>query len=1096
MAAMLFVLALLSLPTANAVFVKFDNCLNQAIVNSANPQQLQFVPYFMDAHFAEDGRHTLNLTIYGNVSGQAETGVYPPPNSPRWNNTHDNFGKIVDSTDNYTTLFSTTRVLSYTPYDAKPSRLCGASINGTCPWGPLFDGNRSDPYSLHAFTVSHNFDSSYAFSTFFAELRVQSGDTGGQPLACISSSITPDLGKKLSDAIAYIPLAILALVGIATVLAARFSPWSSSDFFYWTSNYGRDDDVLRLVTPGFGDCLQYIQFIVLAGSLSLNYPGYYQPVVSQASWSILMFNESFVSRGNGTHSLIDGIYAVNGTYGLTRLSQLRGMTHDMDVWAGMAVWMLVLIGSVTILCQIGFGTSWLVRRILDTPEEDLQSKNLHFTAGNVVRIMFNFFLLPLVTLSMFQLVTANHAPSSVVAMAVILIVAVICFAGWLFHLIFATRPRVHLFDHLPLLLLYGPLYNTYSDEAAPYAFIPFVLTFIRGIAMGAVQPSGIVQLVVLAICEVILILTLHAFRPFHNLTSMNAYHTFFSVIRLITTLLSVAFVPSLAVPETSKGWIGYAILLLHAIVLVFGFFLNAIQTLVEIFARLAQPAAGREARGGLATVFGVRQLSKRVRRNDARASMGSDATVLTEPKANNAGRRSRSISASSAMILRSASNNHRGSENYDQFSQGEGSMISGTSPGPSTPGGAQSPFSFVPGANSSSGQGRRVALGGKNLEPTDPYYRPPRFRRPTSGSGQNESPFMEGGGDPQRTSSQIPLNNIGEGGSAFSPNRNSITAAFLRNFRSDDSDSASGDPRRLNTDYTTRESDFYYGVRGPALSSMPSRRLKTGPADPMSPVASAKGWFSNMFAPKAKDKKKGFEVVRSTPLHLLQEQEEEPPALAQNPYMDSPERPRPSQARGFSEAGTDSGESYHTNDGPSRRGHMRQVSDAPPMLGPIATGGSLHMPSRSTSNSSSAHHPHPPRRSSKRLSGADTASSPKPNISRVSSFRGPGNFDPDARVPFHTPELPRRESAASSLFADQEGIIAVGETPAFALYPPPNAQFAPPEPPVSTGRVRHHIASESIHEPIYVGNIHQGSAAELVDPDRRSKDWSKGPSRF
>jgi hypothetical protein len=1091
MAAMLFVLALLRLPTANAVFVKFENCLNQGILNSASPQQLQFVPYFMDAHFTEDGLHTLNLTVYGNVSGQAETGVYPPQNSSRWKDPHDNFGKIVDATDNFTTLFSTARVLSYTPYNARPSRLCGATVNGTCPWGPLFDGNASDPYTLHAFTVSHDFDSSYAFSTFFAELKVQSGDRDGQPLACISSSITPDLGKKLSDAIAYIPLAILALVGIATVLAARFSPWSSSDFFYWTSNYGRDDDVLRLVTPGFGDCLQYIQFIVLAGSLSLNYPGYYQPVVSQASWSILMFNESFVSRGNGTQSLMDGIYAVNGTYGLTRLSQLCGMTHDMDVWAGMAVWMLVLIGSVTLLCQIGFGTSWMVRRILDTPEEDLQSKNLHFTAGNVVRIMFNFFLLPLVTLSMFQLVTASRAPASVVAMAVILIVAVICFASWLFHLIFTTKPRVHLFDHLPLLLLYGPLYNTYSDEAAPYAFIPFVLTFIRGIAMGAVQPSGIVQLVVLAICEVILILTLHAFRPFHNLTSMNAYHTFFSVIRLITTLLSVAFVPSLAVPETSKGWIGYTILLLHAIVLVFGFFLNAIQTLVEVFARLAQPAAGREARGGLATVFGVRQLSKRVRRNDARGSMGSEATVLTETKSARPGDRSRSVSASSAMILRSAANK-RGSENFDQFSQNEGSMISGTSAGPSTPGGAHSPFSFVPGANSSSGQGRRVASGNKGLEPADPYYRPPRLRRPTLELGQNESPYLEGTGDPQRRASQIPLNSAGEGPSGFSHNRNSITAAFLRNFRNDDSESTSGDPRRLNTDYTTRESDFYYGVRGPALSSMPSRRLKTGPADPMSPVSSAKGWFSNMFAPKAKEKKKGFEVVRSTPLHLLQEQEEESPPLAQDPYQDSPERPRSSQARGFSDPGRESEESYFTDNGPSH-GHMRQVSDAPPMLGPIATGGSLHMPSRNTSRSSSAQHPNLPRRSSKRLSSADSVPSHRPDVSRVSSFRGPGNFAPEARVPFHSPELPRRESAASSVY-DGEGTNPVGEQPASTIYPPPNAQFPQPGPSVSTGRVRHHIASESIHEPIYVGNVHQGSAAELVDPDRRSRDWSKRPS--
>ncbi|KAF2425799.1 hypothetical protein EJ08DRAFT_570902, partial [Tothia fuscella] len=953
--------AIISLPVTEAVFVPFDNCISDNAQKLVIPNRpLQFVPYFMDVHFnTTSGKYTLNTTIYGNVTGQGHTGPYHAPNDPYWNSPDSLDAKIPDfiTGKNYTTLFATTHVLSYTPY-SNGSQFCAhtvqTGVNNTCPLGPLFNGNASDPSTLHAFSVTHDYGSSYAFSTFWTEFTIKSGDETANILGCISAGITPDLGKKLSDAIAYIPMAILALVGLATVMAAKFSPWSSSDFFHWTSNYGRDRDVLRLVTPGFGDCLQYIQFIVLAGSLSLNYPGYYQPVVSQASWSVLMFNESFVSHGNGTQSLKDGIYSVNGTYGLSRLSQLAGMTHDKDIWAGMAVWVCVIIASVTVLCQIGFASSWIVRKFTKTPEEDLQSKNLQFTGGNVVRVMFNFFLLPIVTLSLFQLVMASRSPASVVAMAVILIIVVILFALWLFRLIFTTKPRVHLFDHLPLLLLYGPLYNTYSDEAAPYAFIPFLLTCIRGIAIGAVQPSGIVQLIILAICEVVLILTLHAFRPFHNLTSMNAYHTFFSVIRLLTTLIMVAFVPSLGVAETVKGWIGYAVLLLHAIVLIFGFFLNAMQTLIEVFARLAQPAAGRDARGGLATVFGVRQLSKRVRR-DARNSLGSNATALTESRGN--GRRT-----SSAMLLHAASADHRGSRNFDQFSHGSGSMISGTSPGPSTPGGAHSPFSFIPGAN------QRAAPG-------DPYYRPPRLRRPTNEMLASADPEMvlDSSHEPLRAPSKrfTSTTDIGDGHTGFSHNRGSIGARFLHNFRSDNSEAKQA---RANPDYATRESDFYYGVRGPALSSMPSRRLKTGPADPMSPVASAKGWFSNMFAPKAKDKKKGFEVVRSTPLHLLQEQNEEPAPGAEQPYHDGPDAPQPRgldiQIAGPSEAHAlprESEESYYPEDDPSL---MRQISNTAPMLGPIQTGGSLHLPSRSVSGVShiTQNNPNVPRQSFRRLS--------------------------------------------------------------------------------------------------------------------------------
>ena len=93
----------------------------------------------------------------------------------------------------------------------------------------------------------------------------------------------------------FVPLLVLLAVGVGTVVAAMFSPWGTTDIFLWSTNYGRDPDLIRLVTPGFGDCLQYLQFAVLTAGLTLDYPGFFQPVLSQGSWSVLMFNESFVS---------------------------------------------------------------------------------------------------------------------------------------------------------------------------------------------------------------------------------------------------------------------------------------------------------------------------------------------------------------------------------------------------------------------------------------------------------------------------------------------------------------------------------------------------------------------------------------------------------------------------------------------------------------------------------------------------------------------------------------------------------------------------------------------------------------------------------
>lgn len=470
-----------------------------------------------------------------------------------------------------------------------------------------FGLDRSDMSSLHAFSFQNDMQSSYHFATLSSQLLVKSGDASASELACISVDITPGLGKSLRDTLAYVPLAILVLVGFATIVAAIYSPWGTTDLFRWTSNYGRDEDVLRLVTPGFGDCLQYIQFAVLTGSLSLDYPGYYQPVVSQPAWSVLMFNQSFVNPGWERNPVVDGVYALNATYGLGRLEHLVGMSSAQDIWPGMMVWLLVIVVSITLLIQLAFGFRWLHHFIANIPEEDLRAKNMPFTIGNVVRIVFHFLFLPVVSLSFFQLVIAGSSPAYCVALAVVVIVILIAFSVWTIRLIATTHPKSYLFDDLSTVLLYGPLYNTFNDNAAAYAVVPIFISFARGVAIGALQPSGIAQIVLLAVCEVVSILTLVAFRPFPSPTSMNLYQISFSIIRLLTVLLSVTFVPSLGVSEASRGWIGYVMLLLHALVLVFGFFLNALQTLIEVIARLAGAGGneGNVTRGGLVKVCDI-----------------------------------------------------------------------------------------------------------------------------------------------------------------------------------------------------------------------------------------------------------------------------------------------------------------------------------------------------------------------------------------------------------------------------------------------------------------------------------------------------------
>jgi hypothetical protein len=796
------------------------------------------------------------------------------------------------------------------------------------------------------------------------------------------------------------------------MLAGIWGPWGTTDIFHWTSNYGRDADLLRLVTPGFGDCLQYIQFVALTGALTLNYPGFYQPMTSQVGWSALMFNESFVSKAPAWPGVVDGIYITDGLYGLHRFAQLIGMANVEDIWAGMMVWLLVIIAAIFVLIQAGFFFRWLYRFINKTPEEDLRAKNIPFTLGNFVRIVFNYLLLPIVALSTFQLVVSSESPSYTVAFAVVTLVLIIGFAGWLLYLIVTTRPRAVLFDDLPTVLLYGPLYNTYSDEAAAFALIPVLLTFVRGIAIGAVQPFGIAQLILLAVCEVIQLLTLHAFRPFSSPTSMNAYHSLFSAVRFITVLLMVAFIPSLGVTEGPKGWIGYVILILHGGVLVLGFFLNALQTLVEVTAR-SLGAGGDDVvgltRGGLSKIFGARQLSRRTSRRGAASRQSQlsstgmlDAEDVSKSGYDRPGGRVRTDSAGSIGVLLNDNRQRSSSalDSIDACATPARNFDTASSFTPTTPGEA-STFSFLP----STAKETSRPHGAITPEATGPYYRQPRRRRETL----NDSPVPDASQglvvDPRRFSQA--------GGTLGDPSdldgqisRGATPAPYTY-------PSINFPPR---TDYSTREVDFYYRVRGPALNSDgPGRRLGTGPADPTGAVATATGWFRNLLGGKSKEKGKGFEVVRSARMPPSMKArggdfgDETPPegipvamgVLRNGPIESDDDEPK-KKTGSHHNTGDLLNDLGEPRDAELDETYVARAGDIPPTLPGIDRGESIKLTLPSRLQSKASRHapqgddvppdfvaPHIPRKSSRRHSGAADHSR-TPSFNLVAPAESPG----------------------------------------------------------------------------------------------------------
>ncbi|KAL1893244.1 hypothetical protein Cpir12675_004222 [Ceratocystis pirilliformis] len=809
------------------------------------------------------------MTVYGNVSGSSN----PAESLPAWDDSmwqDDSWttGKIVNryNNGNITNLKTNINVLNYRPY-RNASSFCSRLETGSCPLGPVFNAlDSSFPRNLPSFTMSESFNSSFSLTTLSTTFLIiygqGTGGTGTQ-IGCVSVNATPDMGS-IGNVFIIVPLITLIFVASVNIIAAMFCPWGTTDIFKWSSNHSREiTDLLRLVTPGFADCLQYFQFAVLTSSLSLDFPGFYRPIVSRVSWSSLLFDTSFVSSKPTWDALIDGLYVTNSTHGLGNVGQLIGLPTENDLWPCMMVWLLVIIACVLLLSQLGFLVRRMYRFVANIPKEDLRKKNLPFSLGNVVRIVFNFFLLPFVTLSVFQISVGGSAPTSLPIMASLSLIVLLGAIAWIGWVILRTVPRSDLFDQLPTLLLYGPVYNTYTDHGPPFALVPICLTLLRGIAIGGAQNSGVAQISILALCEGLMLVAIITYQPYDRETSMNLYMGIFAFVRLIVILLMVAFAPTLGITEGSRGWVGYAILVIHGCVIIFGFFLNALQTLTEVLARML--GAGGHTTGGLSKIFGPRQLSRRMtHRAHGAASKQShlSQTAMLEADPNRPGYYMPSGHArnGSAGSLTGINRHTRSSSGFDfeelAYPIGTRNLDSTTSStGPNTPAEVTS-FSFL---QSNPSRPAAVAVSAAS----DPYYRPPRTRR-------------------EATSSMPPSTT--QGASAKDTRRVSVAVPNDTDLEADRDRSGTPAPYAIDlaprADYSTREVDLYYGLRGPALNSeRPGRRLGTGPADPTGPVATAIGWMRTLVMGKTKEKGKGFEVVRSHRMlpEMRDELERDPP---------------------------------------------------------------------------------------------------------------------------------------------------------------------------------------------------------------------------
>ena len=441
---------------------------------------------------------------------------------------------------------------------------------GTRPW-------HKDSHYLDL-TFTEDLSAFYPLAAAAISLQFEDDSVFGRE-SCVRAGFTPQISASVRKALICVPLFVFLFVLVAGCIRSVYSHPPESD----SDSDGDEEPAPRTILPLVGDCLGYLQFIFLTGSLTLFYPGFYQPAVSSLSpYSLFLRGTMIPSRQYG--SVSDGIYMVNGTYGgtfgLELMTQVVGAPLKWATWMNMVITIMIIAFAAAIALEI----YRVVRRLDDTRSDGRgwPLTGLRHTWSNVFRGVLSYFLFPLVAMSCYQLDNAAILPAYHITSATLFIVVILVAFTWLLRQIPTRSLGVLIFDgskrYHRIASSAGSSATAFSHEKT-FILGLFLLTFVRGVAVGGLQISAVAQLAMLALCEVFLLASIVVFQAY----SLLSVGVISAIARLACVLLMIAFVPGLA-PDNVKAAIAYAILFLHTCMLLFGFLIPAASGLVKLYA--------------------------------------------------------------------------------------------------------------------------------------------------------------------------------------------------------------------------------------------------------------------------------------------------------------------------------------------------------------------------------------------------------------------------------------------------------------------------------------------------------------------------------
>ncbi|VEU24202.1 DEKNAAC105431 [Brettanomyces naardenensis] len=429
-----------------------------------------------------------------------------------------------------------------------------------------------------------------AFGSFELQVQIISPDANHSVIGCSSSFISTVQKQRTSSFLTAFFASVLIILFISNFANIFLSPYQdSNDVFLMPAALICNGPLLNQVTPSFVDFLYYLQFVFFMVALNLHFPGFLSPLVATFRWV------AFLRTGGYSCESIGNVYQTIYTGGLKSLLN-GGGDHSMS---GQWMWFLldftIFTACYILLHNIIFATVYFVQRIGGKKSVRVTTHStrtsLYFNLGLVLYSFLRVATLPLLTIGLYILATFNKnpygGPSShenfaawcvaTAAIAFSVYIVMVSFFG--FRYVFSATGKNKLYTKLSTMLTWNYFYSGFNVSKVAFVLVDQFEILLFSIAVGCLQWSGMMQLILIIIVKFLYFLLLVIYKPYYSKTRMNRNRIACSATHILVSLLHIPFLYRLDASEELRTRFVWAISIIHLIAIVFLFVIPTVHNI-------------------------------------------------------------------------------------------------------------------------------------------------------------------------------------------------------------------------------------------------------------------------------------------------------------------------------------------------------------------------------------------------------------------------------------------------------------------------------------------------------------------------------------